>query len=92
MSTKKQNRTALTTTISTPTKTFVGIDFLKRYSVSHALDEAGKDVDNEASKSSRITPPGAPPVYTGAVCRPSRETGSGDNGAQLVRKTNSERH
>ena len=44
MSTKKQKPTALTTTISTPTKTFIGIDFHKRYSVYHVLDEAGKDV------------------------------------------------
>ena len=44
MSTKKQNTTALTTTISTPTKTFIGIDYHKRYSVYHVLDEAGKDV------------------------------------------------
>ena len=44
MSTKKQNTTALRTTISTLTKTFIGIDNQKRYSVYHVLDEAGKDV------------------------------------------------
>ena len=44
MSTKKPNRTALTTTISTPTKAFIGIDSHKRYSVYHVWDEAGKDV------------------------------------------------
>ena len=44
MSTKKQNKTALSTTITTPSKTFIGIDFHKRYSVYHVVDEAGKDV------------------------------------------------
>ena len=44
MSTKKQNTTALTTTISTPTKTFIGIDYHKRYSVYLVVDEEGKDV------------------------------------------------
>ncbi len=44
MSTKKQNITALTTAIITPVKVFIGIDYHKRYSVYHVLDEAGKDV------------------------------------------------
>jgi hypothetical protein len=44
MSTKKQNMTALTTTITTPAKVFIGIDYHKRYSVYHVVDEAGKDV------------------------------------------------
>ena len=44
MSTKKQNTTALITETTTPSKTFIGIDFHKRYSVYHVLDEAGKDV------------------------------------------------
>ena len=43
MSTKRQNTTALNTTTTTPTKTFIGIDYHKRYSVYHVLDEAGKD-------------------------------------------------
>ena len=32
------------TQITTPAKTFIGIDYHKRYSVYHVLDEAGKDV------------------------------------------------
>ena len=44
MSTKKQNTTALTTAIITPVKVFIGIDYHKRYSVYHVLDEAGKEV------------------------------------------------
>ena len=43
MSAKKQNTMTSITEITTPSKTFIGIDFRKRYSVYHVLDEAGKD-------------------------------------------------
>lgn len=44
MSTKKQNKDAPITATTTPSKTFIGIDFHKRYSVYHVVDEAGRDV------------------------------------------------